>query len=335
MFQSARIRLTLWYLLIIAFISFSFSGIVYRDVIRELENGFTTAEYRVRGLPIPLNRQAVRLLLQDEFDHARHIVLVRLFVFNGLVLAVAGLGGYFLAGKTLEPIEDMVEEQKRFIADASHELRTPLTSIMTETEVTLRERKLNAKDLKNILSSNLEEIYKLKRFTDYLLSLSRYESKGIKTAFEKLDLKKVVEEAIHRNSGLMTEKNIKTIVKLDDAKVKGNINDLIELTSILINNAIKYSPKGSSIDIILENKNKLATVLIKDKGVGINQSDLPHIFDRFYRADNSRSKLKADGFGLGLSIAKSIAKSHNTEIKVESKIGKGSIFRFTLYSLSS
>lgn len=331
MFHNARLRLTFWYLFIIALISLSFSTIIYRDVANELERGFTIAEQRLRALSIPSTpKYKVKLLLEDELNAAKHVVLLRLFIINGFILITAGLGGYFLAGKTLQPIETMVNDQKRFVADASHELRTPLTSIKTEIEVALREKKLNTKSLQQLLKSNLEEIDKMKKFTDYLLSLSRYEVQGKDLLMERVNLKEIIEEAQKVNSILAKGKHILIDLELEKVEIKGNKASLVELISIFINNAVKYSEKGKSINIRLRKERRNVIIIFKDEGIGIPKQDIPHIFDRFYRADISRNKETTDGFGLGLSIARSIVDAHKGEIKVDSKMNEGSTFTIIL-----
>src|SRR3989344_2743721 len=328
LFESARIRLTAWYLLIIALINIGFSTILYREVTWELERGFLRAEQHLRMQPVLY--QQVKELLRGELNEAKDIVLLRLLILNGFILGIAGVAGYFLAGKTLHPIESMIDEQKRFVADASHELRTPLTSIKSEIEVTLRDKNLNLKDAKTQLKSNLQEVDKMKSFTDYLLSLSRYEAYGSDIQMEDVDLAEAARQAVERNTALAKKEKIKLNLETEDVNIKGNPQSLVELISILINNAIKYSPQGKNVNVSVSKVKKNAVVEVIDQGVGIEEKDIPHIFDRFYRADSSRCKNDVDGFGLGLSIAKSIVEVHKGEIKVKSILGKGSTFIISL-----
>ncbi|OGM25106.1 hypothetical protein A2962_02275 [Candidatus Woesebacteria bacterium RIFCSPLOWO2_01_FULL_39_61] len=355
MFQSARLKLTLWYLLIIMLVSGFFSLIVYRGFTKELGRGFHMQA--LRGAPqqriVVQERNGFFRILPfliypeeippEEFveiiNLAKRRFAMQLAIINGGVLVLAGTAGYFLAGKTLQPIELMVDEQKRFVADASHELRTPLTSMKTELEVALRDKKLTLKDAKKFLKSNLAEVDKMKHFSDNLLSLSRYESNDHDLLMEDVDLAEAARQAIERNMPQAKDRGIKVKENLPEVIVKGNPQSLIELISILLNNAIKYSPKEKTespelvegeISLSLRKKKKYAVVEVKDEGVGIAEKDIPHIFDRFYRVDTSRNKLTADGYGLGLSIAKSIVDVHNGEIKVESEVGKGSKFTVEL-----
>jgi len=136
---------------------------------------------------------------------------------------------------------------------------------------------------------------------------------------------------------LAKEKSIEIKDNLSEIIVKGNPQSLVELVSILLNNAIKYGPKKSEVQINARKEKRRSTPLSRrviieviDQGMGIDEKDIPHIFDRFYRVDASRSKAKVDGYGLGLSIAKSIVDMHKGEIKVETEIGKGSTFIINL-----
>lgn len=331
MFHSARFRLTLWYLVIIAFISFLFSGIIYRDVVNELERGFFLAERRLRGVSAPeVPKQKAKLILEDELNDAKQIVFLRLLIFNGIILVIAGVGGYILAGKTLQPIEAALEKQKRFIGDASHELRTPLTSLKSEIEVALRDKKLNVSGAKKLLRSNLEETDKMQKLMNYLLSLSKYEGGQNNFIKKRIDLSKIVAENAEKYKSQAKSKNIKLTLSTTEVFAKVNGASIEQLVSILIDNAVKYTPQGKSISLSLRKTRNNAVIEVKDGGIGIGEKDLPHIFDRFYRSDTSRSKKEADGYGLGLSIAKSIVDAHKGEIKVESKVGKGSTFTIFL-----
>ncbi len=333
-FESARIRLTFWYLMIIAFISLSFSAIIYRDISTELTRGFERAQERLVGPSfIPVSQKPyVLTFLADDLKDSKRIVLFRLMVINGIILAVAGIGGYFLAGATLSPIKLMMEDQKRFVTDASHELKTPITALMTEIEVALRNKKLKLKEAKELLNSNLQEVNKMKEFTGYLLSLSKYEANGNEYPKEPVDLAEAANQAIGRNLALAKKEKIKINKKLSEVVTFGHPSSLVDLISILINNAIKYSPAGSEILVTVKKTARKGVVEVKDHGIGINEDDLPHIFDRFYRADCSRCKEVVDGYGLGLSIAKSIVESHRGDIKVESQPNVGSTFRVILPS---
>ncbi len=318
MFKKARIKLTVWYLAIIMTISLAFSGAIYSGVDRELtriENfQRTRIQGMIRGFPVPI--EVSQGPDSNAIAESRNRIILTLGLINLSILILSGLGGYFLAGRTLDPIAEMVDEQKKFVGNASHELRTPLTSLTTEIEVALRDKNLDLNQAKKMLASNLEEVNKMKKLSDYLLKLNKLESRRTGLEMKNVDLGKIAINAIGK-------RKVKTDIK--KTIVMGNEDALTELVAILLDNAFKYSPKGTGISLKVKNRQ----LEVSDKGMGILEKDLPHIFDRFYRADFARSKEKTDGYGLGLSIAKSIADLHGAEIKVDSKVGKGSTFTVT------
>ena len=305
MFKRARIKLTLYYLAIIMAISVFFSLIIYNGATFELQRIETRQVQRRPMIGAP------PILDPEVIEETKRRIALSLFATNIVILGLSAASGYFLAGKTLEPIRKNMEEQKEFIGSASHELRTPLTSLKTEIEVGLRDKKFTAIAARRILVSNLEEVNKMQKLSDYLLRLNRLEGGKNVFGMSKVDLKKVAIKAIGK-------RRVKS--DLEKSVVVGNEDALSELVGILIDNAFKYSPNGNSITVRVKNKQ----IEVSDKGIGIPKSDLPYIFDRFYRSDKSRTK---DGYGLGLSIAKQIANLHGAKIKVESKLGVGSTFK--------
>lgn len=333
MFHSARIKLTAFYLLIIMLISIFFSISIYRLLSNEIERGLRIQRFRIENprrylveplIPsVPVQDPA---LLEEITDRLRF----NLIMINMGILVVSGIAGYFLAGRTLHPIEEMVEDQKRFIADASHELRTPLTSIKTETEVGLRDRKMNLTKARELLSSNLEEVNKMQELSNYLLALSRYQNNQLKLNYGRINLLDRLEKAKEKIMPIADKKNIKITIEGKSFMMDANEVSLAQLMSIFMENAVKYSPPKSSVRIKAEATGGSAVITISDSGVGIEEKDIPFIFNRFYRADSSRSKSSADGFGLGLSIAKSIVDLYHGKISVESKPGKGSVFTIFL-----
>ncbi len=331
MFQSARIKLTLFYLLIIMVISVAFSGFVYRSFMIDAERGLRRRAVRVQapGSPFVFIQPDPDFSFETQIEvlnELRQQLLTRLVFINLIIVGCAGSAGYFLAGKTLAPIEKMVDDQKRFIGDASHELRTPLTALRTEIEVALLDPKLSKDEAKKLLKSNLEEVDKMQSLSNYLLALSKYENSNQKITKEKIDLSREVKKATNRVNLIAQEKGITIKENLNEVFIHANATSITELATILLDNAVKYSDHGKQVTVKTYAKGKQAVLEVKDQGIGINASNLPFIFNRFYRADTSRSKTKVDGHGLGLSIAKSIADMHKATIHVESTPGKGSVF---------
>lgn len=313
MFKEARVKLTAWYLLIIMTISLSFSMAIYAGVNAEL--------LRVYNLQFT-RQQKIDTFDLETIESARLRIIWTLGIINLSILVISGMGGYLLAGITLDPISKMVKEQKEFVGNASHELRTPLTSLKTEIEVALRDKNMTIKDAKKLFKSNLEEVDNMQRLSNHLLSLNRYE-KISDINFTTVSLKDVATEAVKRTSVLASAKKIKVKLKLKDTNVRGDKVAFVELVSILLENAIKYSPNGKKVEVMVKKGGMLE---VQDFGMGIKREDIPHIFERFYRVEHSRSKEKTSGYGLGLSIAKSIVEKFGGKIRVSSVIGKGSTF---------
>lgn len=320
-FKSARIRLTAWYVLIVALISLSFSFIIYRFVSFHLEEGFRSVEARVRGNS---GARVGLIYLADELTLAKKNFLFRLLFVDGVIILGAGLGAYFLARKTLDPIEEIMERQKRFIADASHELKTPITSLKSEIEVALRDPKMTLSESKKYLKSNLEETDKLGRLVEHMLSLNRVENLSESVLKKKIRLDLIAREVGEMYKQKAIKKKIKLIIRTNKTSIKADGTSIRQLLGILLDNAVKYTDKGK-IDVKVYKKSGKGYLKISDTGIGITKEDQLRIFDRFYRADSSRSKQSRDGYGLGLSIAKSIVEAHLGQIKVTSS-KKGSTF---------
>lgn len=328
MFQSARIQLTAWYLLIIMCICLLYGVSIYADINRELEQikyiQINRIERQMEGLPPTRLERKIPPVDPAVIEAVQHRLRIVLILVNLGILGVSGIAAYFLAGKTLKPIQDMLDKQNQFIADASHEIRTPLTAMKTSIEVNLRDKHLDLKTAKELLQDNLNDIQTLKSLSDNLLTLTSIPN--ARTTFEIVGLKEVLQYAIDKVSCPAKEKHISIISNLHEMSVKGDKNRLQEVFLILLDNAVKYSPEKSTIHISNHKVSSHIEVKIKDEGLGIAEKDLPHIFERFYRADTSRTHSKKDGYGLGLAIAKEIIDNHKGKIKVESKVGEGTTF---------
>ncbi len=336
MFKSATAKLTLWYLGIIMAISLIFSFMIYEITNQEVGariKHFQTQVYQPYapdatpilriGLP---GSESLRL---DEQETAAHNVLVLLFYVNFIVLASGGLASYYFAKRTIRPIEAAHEAQARFTSDASHELRTPLTTMRTELELALRDPNASKDDLREVLESNLEEVDKLTNLSRMLLDLSRLEHG--KLEFKPVDLGKLVNEtvdALHLPKG-----RVNFDIKADHIVVADRVA-IGEVVSILIDNALKYSPAKSVINLKVSGDKHRARLIVSNQGDGIAAEALPHIFERFYRADSSRTSSKTPGFGLGLALAKQIVDLHGGEISVTSRPGKTTTFALLLPKLS-
>ena len=347
MFKSARLKLTGWYLLIIMLVSVFFSTVIYLGTVQELERGFHRAELRFRaeelGIPLPqgfqersedlpprLREISPRFFSVEELQTTENRLRLNLLVINGVILGVSAVVGYFLAGKTLKPIEESLEEQKRFVADASHELRSPLTALKTSMEVALRDRKMSLPEAKRVIKSNLEDIDSLQSLSNNLLSLANFQSNGHNLVFKKIEIAEVLRNAYRKILPLAKEKNIKIRIEFKKQTILANKESLEGMVFIFLDNAIKYTPKDGEVVVTTKVGKRNLVIKIKDTGIGISKEDIPHIFDRFYRVDQSRSKENVLGFGLGLSLAKRIIEIHKGTVEVSSGLRKGTTFTISL-----
>lgn len=338
MFRSARIKLTAWYLFIIMLISISFSTVIYTVLNREVERFSRIQRSRIErhmngepfAPPVVVQEPPLALIDPDLVRETESRILFMLVLVNGAILILAGGFGYILAGRTLQPIAEMVDEQNRFIQDSSHELRTPLTSLKSAMEVSLRDKHLTMTDAKTLIKESITEVNKLQSLSDALLALAQYEKPNGHMPLKKILLSDVMKQAMHNIHMQAANKKITISTDTKDYSINGNLDNLVELFVILLDNAIKYSPKNETITITSKKTDHSVDIAIQDNGIGISQENIEHIFDRFYRADNARSKQKTSGYGLGLSIAKKIAENHNGSIHVKSIPGKGSTFTIRL-----
>ncbi len=325
MFQKARIKLTSWYLLIIMLISISFSAAMYRALTFELDRVERIQRLRNEHFIPDFDRFTNRppVLDPEIISETKWRIQIVLISVNVVVVIFSAAGGYFLAGRTLRPIKEMVDEQNRFVTDASHELRTPLTSLKSAIEVNLRDKKITLENAKKLLRSNLEDVNNLQTLSDGLIKLTQYRTDVNRTEFSKLFLPSLIDEAVKKVINIANNKKIIIASRVPDINVSGSKPELMELFVIFLDNAIKYSPIATKINITAEKTDGHVRINIEDHGIGIRKEDLPHIFERFYRADKSRTKTESSGYGLGLSIAQVIVKKHHGIISIQSKVNKG------------
>lgn len=331
LFLSARLKLTAWYLLIIIAISVLFSFVIFTGINSELNTIQALQEARRErieqrfldmGVPIPAQFNTDI----EEVEHARYRLIIILLAVNSGIIVISGLAGYFLAGRTLRPIKNMLSEQDRFISDASHELRTPLTALRSEIEVALRGT-FTLKEAKEILSSNLEEVITMQNLSDNLLRLTQTDNTS--SEHQSVSIKSLIAKVLKTMAPLAKSKQITIQSHTSDISVLGDEGALTQLLTILIDNAIKYSEAHTTITISVSKNGQTALMKIHDEGVGMSKHDMDHIFDRFYRADSARSN-QTQGFGLGLAIAQKIVSEHQGSMSVESQPNNGTTFTINL-----
>lgn len=319
----STLKLASTYLAIIMLMSVGFSLIFYQ----------TSAAQLGRQVPAEINYEGTRIgyFFVQRLEEGKHDLVLQLIWINIATLIAGSLVSFLLARKTLIPIEEAIAAQNRFVSDASHELRTPITALQTTNEVALRKNKLSEKEARQLISYNLKEATKLHNLTNSLLSLLRQDSLII----QPISIQQASTEAINNVLSQAIKKKIAINDKTKNDYALADQAALEQILTILFDNAIKYSPSGSEINLISDKKGNFIFLKITDSGIGISSTDLPYIFDRFYRADNARTSSEdSGGYGLGLSIAKQITDSLKGEITVKSKTGKGSTFFVKLPSAS-
>lgn len=224
--------------------------------------------------------------------------------------------------QTLERLESLFTSQQRFLADVSHELRTPLTVIKGNVDLM---RKLKEAD-EDLLNSIDQEAGRLTRLVSGLLMLAQAESGKLPLKFARVELDLLLTEVFTETRVLAGSKARVHLNQIDEAVVNGDRDRLKQVMLNLVANAIQYTPYGGEVFLSLSRIGDQARLIVRDTGPGIPARDLPFIFDRFYRAEKSRTRSKVSGFGLGLSITKWIVEQHGGQIKVESKEGEGTTF---------
>jgi len=228
---------------------------------------------------------------------------------------------------TLARLEKAVAEMKQFTASISHELRTPLAVLRGEAEVALMQAN-SAEQYRRVLASQLEEFEKLTRMINQLLTLARAESGDVAIAHEPVNISSMTESLAEQLEPVAASKDVSISCKCDsDVILRGDAAWVERIILNLADNAIKFTPTGGHVQIKLSRADSSAILDIADDGIGISPDDVPHIFERFYRADPSRSN-RADGAGLGLSLVKWAVDQHRGSIQVESTPGHGT--RFTV-----
>ncbi|MGQ9833802.1 MAG: sensor histidine kinase [Candidatus Villigracilaceae bacterium] len=223
--------------------------------------------------------------------------------------------------QTLERLEALLSSQQRFLTDVSHELRTPLTVIKGNVDLIRRMKTIDEESL----SSIEQEAGRLKRLVEDLLTLAKAESGTLELRLQTVELDTLLLEVVKEMSILAAGRVKVRVTEIDQLPVNGDRDRLKQVLINLIVNAIQYTPAGRDVLVGLGKVGQHARLIVRDKGTGIPAEDLPHIFERFYRAEKSRTRGKG-GFGLGLSIAKWIVEAHGGYIEVTSKEEEGTTF---------
>ena len=317
--KQQRVRwLALSYLAVIMTLSLAFSVIIYAITAVQLNRPLPPGEHAQQP-PELVERQFSRRLEQRNRE-TRGSVVMSLIVLNGVMLLIGYWLSLLLARRTLTPIERAMRAQVQFVSDASHELRTPLTALMTTNEVALRKKTLDEKKARAVFQRNIDEVEKLRELTDNLLQLTQVDNQQIEK--QAVDMAKLVRDTIDRYQPVAGKKQVVLDVQVPSVNHVVTVVAVTQILGTLIDNAIKYSPPGSTVVIRLDGQ----MLSVVDQGIGIAKQDQANIFDRFYRSDKARTRGHSSGYGLGLAIAKAVADKNGYQLSVKSELGQGSTF---------
>ncbi|WP_083609433.1 MULTISPECIES: cell wall metabolism sensor histidine kinase WalK [unclassified Paenibacillus] len=277
------------------------------------------------------------LLLGEEVSKQEHLLKEMRLLLIGitlLLLAVATIIGYILAGRAMLPLNHAFIRQQKFTAYASHELRTPLSVLQLSVDILEEEQHKLSPVHQTVLQDMKEEIQRMTRLTGQLLTLARNDSPLQQMRRELFDLKHSLSFAAARMQLVAQEKTVQLQLHIgnteDTFTCLGDSEQIDQLLYILLDNAIKYSAEGGTVTLGLSrNDNGTVNVIIQDTGCGIPEEDLPHLFERFYRVDQARTR-EHGGTGLGLAIAHEIVSRHGGRIVVTSTLHQGSTFTVIL-----
>ncbi|KNZ42705.1 sensor histidine kinase [Acetobacterium bakii] len=290
-------------------------------------------EYRVYTVPFSNNDNDYVLQVFQQVSTERSIITnvisFLLLIGIGSILVLIPIS-YFLAGKSLLPIKETFENQKKFIADASHELRTPLTVIQTNIEVLKLKEDEQIKDNMKWLNNIASESETMAKLISDLLLLAQAENQRLVLEKEVFDLSSMCTLLVGLMAEIANEKGIELSENiLPGVQYRGDEERLKQAARILLDNAIKYTPTGGKVQLCLSQGKRNLVIEVKDTGIGLTEEEKAKVFSRFYRVDDARNR-ETGGVGLGLNIADFIVKKHGGKIKIESVANKGSTFSILL-----
>jgi signal transduction histidine kinase len=284
-----------------------------------------------QSFAISNNRTRVALAVADEIElEDRYAVLIAAFGVSAFVAVVlVSFGGWWLARKSIVPVDEAFSYMRRFMADAAHELRTPLTVVRARAEVALQ-RARDPGEYADALRGIERETTRLGRLVEDLLMLARADAGERRTERRRVFLDDVTLDAAEAARLIADRKSVRlAVADFEEAPVSADPDLLRQLVMILLDNAIKFTPPEGTVQVQVMSRGSFAELVVADSGVGIPRDQVDHVFERFYRGDPSRTRgavSSADGstgVGLGLSIAQWIAEEHDATIGIESEPGQG------------
>ncbi len=287
---------------------------------------------RVRLLTYRVNMAQGETALQmgrtlADQDRVLNQLLVGLAILGGLSAIVLGAGSWWLAGRSLVPAQQAFERQQAFVANASHELRAPLTLMRASAEVALRDVPAADADRRSLLGDVLQEVDHMSHLVDDLLLLSRLDAKRLKLERTAISLRDLFADVQRQVGRVSDERGVRLTASAIDRSAMGDVTRLRQVLLIVLDNALRHTPRGGSIEMTARSSGKHIQIDVADSGEGIAPKHLPHVFERFYRADSTPGK---DGSGLGLAIAKGLIEAQHGSIAIASEPGRGTQVTLTL-----
>ena len=257
-----------------------------------------------------------------------NLVLVLLAVWVGAMLLFL-LISIRLSAVAARPMEEAMQREKQFVADASHDLKTPLSVILANNSILMENPENKVGDLRRWLDSTQEAAKRMQKLIAEMLTLADVERQDVPLVREEVDLANIAMKADLELESVAFEKNITLEDDLPDrCMVMGNADYLLRIVMSLLENALKYEPSGGRVSIHLTQSKKKTVLSVCNRGSRIADEDLPHVFDRFYRSDKSRTN-SAGSFGLGLAITKEMVERLGGTISVTSSQEEGTVFSVT------
>lgn len=324
MFRRARLRLTILYIGLFALALGLFSVVVYVGLAKILAPTFDLVPELIEHTNIPVAEAAYQVMIQR--------VALALLVADVVVVAVAAIAAWALAGRTLKPIRDVHARQRRFVADASHEMRTPLAAIRSSAEGALATA-TTPDEWRRALEVNAAAAQRLTRITNDLLLLARSDD-AANARRDRIDLSVVVAETVEAFAAAHPDLPRAGLSLAPDLTVWADPSEIGRIVENLLDNAIRYGggPSGAPARISTRSVDREAVVEVRDDGPGIAPDDLGRIFEPFHRVHAESGE--PDGNGLGLAIARSLAQRNGGGLAAASRPGSGATFLLSLPRLT-
>lgn len=289
-----------------------------------------TLRYRAERFALPQGGPMVAVAVADRIElEDRYAALIAVFgAAAAAALILVAVGGSIVIRKATRPAEESMVRMRQFMADAAHELRTPITVLRSRADVTLQADR-SPEEMKAVVVATSGELRRLGAIVDDLMTLARADAGERPVARVRCSLDDVVIDAANAAKAFADANDVALEVEqFDEAWITGDPQLIRQLALILIDNAVKFTPRGGRVAVRVGMFEGRPRFVVRDTGAGIAGDDLPRVFDRFYRGDAARTRTEAtsahaSGAGLGLSIGRWIADSHGARIDIASHVGAG------------